>query len=366
MQKTISFFLLILVVLVYFLQREREYDDVILLGSSLPKSGIMKEFGHSVHNGADAYFRYSNDHGLLQGKKIKFVTYDDKYEPDIMLENTHRLLTNEDLFLLFGFVGTPTIKRVLFTIKNSDIPFVAPITGADFLREKQHHSVVNFRASYHEEIASIIDYLYNQKNIRKFGVFYQNDDYGESGYISVINILNKYGLKRTASGSYKRNTLSLKQALNDIAKDKPEAIIMIGAYQPNALFIEKARNTDNLKNALFASISFGDADEMTKTLDYNATNIVFSQVVQSYNAQTQVVDEYKKIFKMYYPKKSYDFLSLEAFLSAKMTVQALQKTVGDITRSNFLQQIQKTIKQNSHFSKVYLYQFANGQFIEIK
>ncbi len=365
MMKTIL--ALLFIVFIYFLQQEKVYDnDVIIFGSSLPKTGVMKEFGNSVYKGANAYFKYVNDNNILNGKQIKLIAYDDKYEPDIMLENTNKLLMQKDLFLLFAFVGTPTIKRILFNIENSNIPFISPITGAQFLRQNNYSNIINFRSSYHEEIEHIIDYLYNDKNIRKFAVFYQNDDYGESGYISAIDILKKYNLKHLSSGSYKRNTLSLKQALNNISHSKPEAIIMIGAYQANSVFINKAKKNKNLNDVIFANISFGNADAMIKELDYNTSNIIFSQVVPYYKQNTAIINQYKKIFKKYYPRDAYDFISLESFLSAKITIEALKNIGEDITRSRFLEEIKKTSKNNKYFyNKVYLYKFYENNFIEI-
>lgn len=326
----------------------------------------MKEFGNSVYKGASAYFKYANDNNLLSGKKIKFITYDDKYEPDIMLENTKKLLRQKDLFLLFAFVGTPTIKKILFDLKHSDIPFIAPITGAGFLRNDNYNNIVNFRSSYHREIEHIISYLFNNKNIRKFSIFYQNDDYGETGYISATNILKKYNLKQHSDGSYKRNTLSLKQALNDISHNKPEAIIMIGAYQANSLFIEKAKKNKKLNNTIFANISFGNADAMVKELDYNTTNIIFSQVAPFYGGNTTIIKEYQQIFKTYYPREDYDFISLESFLSAKIAIEALQNIHLDITRSRFLEEVRKVAKNNKYFhNRVYLYKYSKNKFIKI-
>ena len=141
---------------------------------------------------------------------------------------------------------------------------------------------------------------------------------------------------------------------------------MIGAYQANSLFIEKFKKNKNLNDILFANISFGNANAMIKELNYNTKNIIFSQIVPSYEANTSAIKQYREIFKKYYPNDLYDFISLEAFLSAKITVNALKNINDDITRSRFIEEIKKISKNNKNFyNKVYLYRFDKSKFIQL-
>lgn len=95
------------------------------------------------------------------------------------LSNTRTLIEKDNVFALFGFVGTPTVKRILPFITQSNIPFIAPYTGASFLRTNDAENIVNFRSSYAQEMDSLVEYLTTQKKINRFAIFYQNDDYGE-------------------------------------------------------------------------------------------------------------------------------------------------------------------------------------------
>ena len=206
----------------------------------MPKTGLMKEWGKSVEIGTNAYFKYVNEKNLLPEKrKIRLIALDDKYEPGITLENTKKLIAREDLFSLYGYVGTPTVKNILPFLEENDIPFIAPFSGAAFLRYNNDENFLNFRSSYKEEIEKIVNHLYLKKGIRKFAIFYQNDQYGEEGYISLLEALEKKKLKLQGEGTYKRNTLSIKHAFSELALAQPEALIMIGAYKANALFIKR-------------------------------------------------------------------------------------------------------------------------------
>lgn len=362
----------------YFIPRDDKFDkESIKLGISVPSSGIMKAWGSAVYSGADAYFLHVNESNLLSGKKISLIVYDDKYEPELTIENIKKLI-NEKIFVFFGFVGTPTVKKILPILQEEKIPLIAPFSGAEFLREEKNEHFVNFRSSYKEEIDAIVKYLYEKNGVERFAVFYQNDDYGEEGFVSLLESLDKRGLKLSGEGTYKRNTLSIKHALYEIKSVQPEAIIMVGAYKANALFIKTAKRDDVFKDTYFCNISFGDADEMIKELDKNTTNLLFSEVVPNYkNSDFSVILEYKELMKKYYPNQALGFISLESFLAAKTVVAALQNIDGVITRDKFLTEI-KSLKSGSLggleidfknkqlHNKIYLYKYENSNFIEVK
>jgi len=362
----------------YFIPRDDKFDkESIKLGISVPSSGIMKAWGSAVYSGADAYFLHVNESNLLSGKKISLIVYDDKYEPELTIENIKKLI-NEKIFVFFGFVGTPTVKKILPILQEEKIPLIAPFSGAEFLREEKNEHFVNFRSSYKEEIDAIVKYLYEKNGVERFAVFYQNDDYGEEGFVSLLESLDKRGLKLSGEGTYKRNTLSIKHALYEIKSVQPEAIIMVGAHKANALFIKTAKRDDVFKDTYFCNISFGDADEMIKELDKNTTNLLFSEVVPNYkNSDFSVILEYKELMKKYYPNQALGFISLESFLAAKTVVAALQNIDGVITRDKFLTEI-KSLKSGSLggleidfknrqlHNRIYLYKYENSNFIEVK
>lgn len=378
MFKIIVFLSLFFISLITLFQDEIHSYRNIVLGASLPKTGIIKEWGNSVLSGANSYFKYTNDNNIIKNKKIHLVSYDDKYEPELTKINTNKLINEDKIFALFGFVGTPTVKKILPELEDSKIPFLAPFTGASFLREINLPNIINIRSNYFQEIEEIINYLYTNKNFKKFAVFYQNDDYGEEGYTALLEILKKKNLTLAAEGSYKRNTLSIAHALNEIKYSNPEAIIMVGAYKANALFIKKARQEKSLKDTLFATISFGDANAMIKELKNDSKNLLFSQVVPSYSdTSIPVIKEYQEVYKKYYPKNEFSFISLEAYLGAKIVVNAINNIDGSITKNKFLESM-KTLekntldgidikfKNNQLLNKTYLFEYKDSNFKEIK
>jgi len=381
MIKRLPIFLFIFLLVYFYFKDEIFKNNTILVGASLPKTGIIKAWGTSVSSGANSYFKYINDSSYLGNKKIKFIIYDDKYEPDLTLDNLKKLIYIDKVYALFGFVGTPTVKNILPILDEENIPVIAPFTGASFLRRKNHSNYINFRSSYNEEIETLVKYLNDTKKLNKFAVFYQNDDYGEEGYVSLINSLKKRNLQLVAEGSYKRNTISINHAIHEIRHTTPEVIMMIGAYKANALFIKKAKEDSNFKNTIFCNISFGDANAMVhelQALNVDTKNLIFSQVVPNYlDSSIPVVKEYQTLMKKYYPDEKLSFISLEAFLASKTFVWALSKIEGNITRSKLLKLLKKVppnlleglhlnFKNAQLLNKIYLFEYEKSTFKLIK
>ena len=381
MLKRLPIIIFIFIIFYIYFKDDVFKEKTLIVGASLPNTGIIKSWGESVSSGVNAYFSYANENNLIKNKKIEFLVYDDKYEPELTYENTQKLIYDNKVFALFGFVGTPTIKKVLPILYDENIPFFSAFTGASFLRDNTNPNFINFRASYYQEMETMINYLNVEKRLNKIAVFYQNDDYGEEGYISLVNLLKNKNLQLVAEGSYKRNTLSINHAFNEIKDAKPEVIFVIGAHKPNSLFIKRAKENENLKDVIFCNISFGDANSMIKELEnlkIDTDNLIFSQVVPSYtNTNIKAIQEYQTLMKRYFPKEELGFLSLEAFLSSKILVNAISRITGDITRekllltlkttpNNLLDGIPLEYKNSQLLNKTYLFEYKNRQFIELK
>lgn len=380
MSKKLLIVIIIFIISYLFIKDEVFNNKTILIGSSIPSTGIIKSWGDAVTSGANSYFNYANEKNLIKNKKIEFLTYDDKYEPELTIENINKLIFEDKVFTLFGLVGTPTVKRVLPILYDENLPLFSAFTGASFLRDNYNENFINFRASYDQEIEALMNYIIYKKNLKKIAVFYQNDDYGEEGYISVLDALKRKNLNLVAEGSYKRNTLSITHALNEIKNAKPEVIFMVGAYKTNSLFIKKAKENENLKDVIFCNISFGDANSMInelKRLNTNTNNLIFSQVVPNYmDSSIPSVVEYQTLMKKYYPQEELGFLSLETFLSAKVLVNAISRIKGEITREKFIYMIKTTpknlldgipleFKNTQLLNKIYLFEYKNDKFEEI-
>ena len=168
--------------------------DTILIGQSAALSGPAEQLGKEMKAGAEAYFDVVNKSGGINGRKIKLISVDDGYEPEKAAANTKKLIEEEKVLALFGYVGTPTSNAALPIFTAAKVPFVGAFTGAQSLREPFNRYIFNVRASYFDETEQIVAHLV-QQGVTKIAVFYQNDAYGKA--VLVISNLRFFKARST-------------------------------------------------------------------------------------------------------------------------------------------------------------------------
>src|SRR5688572_27105315 len=204
-------------------------ETEIVLGQSVALSGPAEQLGKDMQQGAQLYFNEVNRKGGVNGRKIVLKTLDDGYESTRAADNTKKLINEQKVFALFGYVGTPTSQASLPIFTEAKVPFVGPFTGAELLRSPFNRYIFNVRASYFDETEAIVQHL-TAMSVDKIAVFYQNDAYGQAGLAGVERALKKRNLQVVAKGTVERNTVEVTKAVDTMVKAKPQAIVMIGAY----------------------------------------------------------------------------------------------------------------------------------------
>ena len=307
-------------------------DSQIVLGQSVALSGPAQQLGLDMRQGASLYFNLVNAQGGVNGRKIVLKTLDDGYESTRAAENTRKLINEEKVFALFGYVGTPTSQASLPIFTEARVPFVGPFTGAELLRNPVNPYVFNVRASYFDETEAIVQHL-TAMSVNRIAVFYQNDAYGQAGLAGVERALKKRNLEVVAKGTVERNTVEVKKAIEDINKAAPQAVVMIGAYKGCAAFIRDMKKAG--ANPTFWNVSFVGSKALAKELDKEGRGVQISQVVPfPWDGSVPVVREYQKL--MAEAKAEPGFGTLEGFIAAKVMVEGLRRAGKNLTRENFI------------------------------
>jgi branched-chain amino acid transport system substrate-binding protein len=345
----------------------------IIIGQSCALKGPAQALGQGMRDGALAYFKHINAEGGIKGRIIKLITLDDGYEPEDCVSNTKQLIEKEKVFILFGYVGTPTSKAVFDILKKTKIPYFAPFTGAEFLRNPLTRGIFNIRASYYQETEAMVETLLIN-NLNRISVFYQNDSYGEAGLKGAKIALQKRGMKILSKASYERNTLDMENSVGEIAISDPDAVIMIGAYKPCAKFIRLMRDSTKSR-PIFLNVSFVGGDALAETLSNKGLGVVITQVVPyPFDKRIPVVAEYHQMAQKYMTDYKISFTGMEGFIAAKALCRILEK-MNNLTRDEFIRtadsmyeylggfKVHFTPKNHQGSDLVHLTQIGPGGFI---
>ena len=312
-------------------------DDSVLFGQSAAFTGPSQELGLDMRLGIQAAFHEQNQAGGVHGRQLELTTLDDFYEPDSAYTNTYRLINRDGVFALIGEVGTPTSRSASRLANSLGVPFVAPFTGAEMLRDAGLGSVMNLRASYYQEIDEMVERLTEDAGITRVAVLYQNDSYGQTGLDGVRLALEGRGLSPVASWFYQRNTSAVKTAAVDIVEADPEAVIMIGAYSPVAEAIRLIREDID---PVFMTVSFVGSNALVRELGTEATGVYVTQVVPlPGDTSVPVVDAYHTALSAFDADAVPGFVSLEGYLAGRLAIAGLDLCGRDLSRQCFLDAI---------------------------
>jgi branched-chain amino acid transport system substrate-binding protein len=149
------------------------------LGSSVPLSGEAAIAGN-VARGIEAYFDYVNARGGVFGRRIKFTYFDDGYDPGRAVNNTIRLIQQEQVFAMFSSLGTNNNLAVRKLLNDAKVPQLYVSSGATtFGRDyKRYPWTIGYIPPYSEEGVIYGQYIKQKLKKAKIAVLYQNDEYG--------------------------------------------------------------------------------------------------------------------------------------------------------------------------------------------
>lgn len=329
-------------------------NKTITIGGVMDLEGDSRGLGLGMKAGIEAAIKGES----VKDHTIEFVTLNDSYTPDLTIQATRQLI-GQGIFAMVGNVGTPTAQVSLPILAENGVPAVGFFTGAGLLRPGIG-DVINYRASYAQEIASLIHKAL-AVGIKPSEVcaMVQNDAYGMAGVAGLKaalmedpdsgptvaqldDILNMQGDDPPRNGVgpvgvYKRNTLYARDGYMSLKQWEEKSsvpcrlVVTVGTYVPVANFIGYARFKK--ENWIFSAVSFTGADNFRQELKkYGVTDkVIMTQVVPDLNADLPIVKNARNALG-----ERLNYVSLEGYIVGRMFLHIMRNINGAITRPNFL------------------------------
>jgi len=325
--------------------------DKIVIGGVMDLEGRSRGLGRGMRDGINAAF----DGQKVKGRSIEFATLNDSYNPSKTIAATEQLV-GRGIFAMLGNVGTPTAKVSLPMLDKAGVPAVGFFTGAGLLRPGPG-DVINYRASYVQETAAVIDAaIRSGLEPGEICAFVQNDAYGMAGIAGVKAALRKAGKSQEIVGKldeimaqdgdnpfrngigpvgvYKRNTFSSREGYQSL-KDwetssgfKCRLVVTVGAYASIANFVGYAAMKG--ENWTYSAVSFTGAENLKNALaEFGVTeNVIVTQVVPPLSSKLPIVKDARKALG-----SKLNYVSLEGYVVGRFMLQALNQIPGkEITR----------------------------------
>ncbi|NTS76023.1 ABC transporter substrate-binding protein [Catenovulum sp. SM1970] len=327
------YFIYLFFIFINFAFSQAHSASDIILGMSNAQTGPTAQLGIKLKQGAQGFFSTLNRQGGLYGQQIKIRAYDDGYEPEKTVANTKKLL-HEGPLALFGYVGTPTAYAVMPMIEKSRVPFLMPLTGAEFLRQPVKKQVFNLRASYQQEAMRQIEYLVEEQGIKRIGLLIQADEFGITLEKAHQLALKKYNLEAKVITRYRRNTEDIARALAKLRKHKVDAIVFVGTYKPLAKFINQAAAVNF--NPYYTSVSFVSSADLFAAIDVKAKLLVTEVVPEPSKCNAPICQRFEEDMRQV-GVIAPDRVHLEGYLNAYTFAEVASLCEKELDRDCLLQ-----------------------------
>jgi branched-chain amino acid transport system substrate-binding protein len=319
-------------------------DGEIKIGNTGPYSGPLSN-ASPIPISIEAYFKMINDEGGVNGRKLKWISYDDAYSPPKTVEMTRKLVEQDEVLFIAGAIGTPTNSAIWHYMNEKKVPQLFPGSGATKWDDpKSHPWTMGFFVSYQAEGRIYASYLLKERPDAKIGVLYQNDDFGKDYLKGMVDGLGD----RAASmikikTSYETMDATVDSQIVEMKAAGCDVLFTVAIPKFGAMAIRKVGEIGwqplHILNGIASSVG---ATLKPAGLEYAKGIITTNSFKDATDPQWQNDSGYKEwasFMDKYYPSgdKS-DSQTVYGPSIAATTVQMLKQCGDDLSRENVMKQ----------------------------
>lgn len=317
--------------------------DEILIGQTMPYSGPLS--GYSVLGKvAQAYFDKVNAEGGINGRKLKLLSLDDAYSPPKTVEQTRRLVEQDEVLMIFGSLGTPTNSAVHRYLNGKKVPHLFITTGATkWADPKNFPWTMAGMASYHSEGIIYAKHVLRTKPDAKIAILSQNDDFGRD-YVSAFKrgLGDKAASMIVAEAVYEVTQPTIDSQLATLKASGANVFYGVAIGKFGSQMIRRSAEMGFKPDLFLVPTSVTSIATILKPagLD-NATGLVSSAYQKNINdpqwADDADMKEYFAFMKQYMPAAdAHDTTYSAGYIGTTLLAHVLRACGNDLSRANVL------------------------------
>jgi ABC-type branched-subunit amino acid transport system substrate-binding protein len=319
-------------------------DTEIKIGNIMPYSGPASAYG-VIGKTEAAYFKKVNAEGGINGRKIKFISYDDAYSPPKTVEQARKLVESDEVLFIFNPLGTPSNSAIQKYLNEKKVPQLFVATGATKWNDpKQFPWTMGWQPNYQSEARIYAKYILKERPNGKIGILYQNDDFGKD---YVKGITDGLGTKAASmivgEESYETTNPTIDSRVVALKSEGADIFISIATPKFTAQSIKKVAELGWQPLFIINSTATSTAAVMKPAGIENSQNII-SAAYQKDATDPQWKDDagiknFDAFLMKYFPEGNReDQFVLYGYSVAQTMVHVLKKCGDDLTRANVMKQ----------------------------
>jgi ABC-type branched-subunit amino acid transport system substrate-binding protein len=319
-------------------------DTEIKIGNTVPYSGPASALGQLGKSEA-AYFAMINDQGGINGRKINFISRDDGYSPPKTVEQTRKMVEEDQVLLIFGTVGTPPNSAIHDYLNDNKVPQLFIATSAEKWNDPKHFPwTMAWSPAYQTEARIDGRYIIKHLPSAKIAVLYQNDDFGKDYLTGLRQGLGDNADKMiVAIRSYETSDPTVDSQIAALAGSGADVLLIAATTKFAALAIRKVYDI-GWKPTQFLSYVSNSVGAVMKPAGLEKGVGIISAAFDKdpTDPQWQDTPEYKEWLawmKKYNPSANIaDALAVDGYGRAQTMVAVLKACGDNLTRENVMKQ----------------------------
>jgi branched-chain amino acid transport system substrate-binding protein len=319
-------------------------DKEIKLGHIVAYSGPASAYG-TIGKAIGAYFDKVNAEGGVNGRKIKFISLDDGYNPAKTVEMARKLVEQEEVLLLFQPLGTPPNSAIHKYMNDKKVPHLFVATGATKWGDPKNFPwTMGFQPNYQSESKVFATHIMETKPNAKIGILYQNDDYGKDYLKGFEDGLGEKGKSMIVSKlTYEVTDATVDSQMVSLKASGADTFFNITTPKFAAQAIKKAAELGWKPTHYLNSVSSSVASVLTPAGIDNSIGILTAGYIKDPTdpqfQKGKEWDDWLAWMKKYQPSANVaDNLNVYGYTIAQLMVHTLQKAGDDLTRANVMKQ----------------------------
>jgi branched-chain amino acid transport system substrate-binding protein len=200
--------------------------DEIVLGSIQDLSGPIAGFGKQVRLGMMLRVDEVNEQGGINGRKIKLLVEDSKYDPRNAVLAAQKLVNQDKIFAMVGHIGTAQNMAAMPVQFQKNVINFFPVTAAREMYEPFHKLKYSFAATYFDQMKIAVPKLVKEKGAKKVCTMYQDDEFGLEVKRGTEEGLKSIGMTLAEETSYKRGATDFASQMQKLQASQCDMVVL--------------------------------------------------------------------------------------------------------------------------------------------
>ena len=315
----------------------------ILIGNTTSLSGPVSALG-TIARAQAAYFKMVNSQGGVGGKQIKFLFYDDGFNPAKTAEMARKLIEQDEVALLFGNLGTGPNSAIVRYVNQIGVPHLfLSVNGDKWTDYKTNPWSMPFAPSGRVECQVAIKHTLQTKPDAKFAILYQNDDFGRDYIAGAKDVLGAKYDSQVKAISYEVTDTTLDSTLVQLLSSPVDALISGVTGKFGAMSIRKASEL-NFKGNHYIATGVSSIQGVLIPAGVERATGVLSTVYAKDPSDPGTADDpgmkaYRAFMAKWYPEgNADDSFNSYGYMTGMVMHQVLIQCNGDFSRKNIMAQ----------------------------